>query len=594
MIQAVEGTNATITVLRGGGSTGAVSVQYSTTPETATPGDDYLPASGTLNWANGDSSPKTFMVQLNNDPVVESVETVKLELTNAVGAPLGNPNIATLKIINAIPSLTITDVTKAEGNSGTTNFVFDVNLSMPPSQTVTVNYSTNTDGSATVGNDFQPTSGVLTFTPGQMTQQIIVQVNGDTDVELAEEFYVDLSNQVNAGLGDSQGTGVILNDDGSLNSTVQFNQANFNVQEDLGALTVTVTRSGDTSSAASVSYKTNDRGATQKSDFEYAGGRIKFAPGETSKTFTILLNEDMYIEGNETFTISLQSPTGATLGQQSSANVVIADDAPESSGNPIDNGQAFVSMQYHDFLNREPDASGLSFWTNEITSCGLNQQCIETKRTNVSAAFFLSIEFQETGYPVYRTHKAAFGSLPNAPTPVRLVDFLADTQQLGRGLVVNQQGWQQILESNKQGFMLEFVQRSDFGGQYPTSLTPAQFVDSLFSHAGVIPALPDRANVISQFNNAADTADVAARARAVRLVAENQTLGQQEFNKAFVLMQYFGYLRRNPNDAPESGLNFDGYNFWLNKLNLFNGNYTNAEMVKAFILSGEYRQRFGM
>jgi len=64
-----------------------------------------------------------------------------------------------------------------------------------------------------------------------------------------------------------------------------------------------------------------------------------------------------------------------------------------------------------------------------------------------------------------------------------------------------------------------------------------------------------------------------------------------EFNRAFVLMQYFGYLRRNPNDAPDS--NFDGYNFWLNKLNTFNGNFAQAEMVKAFIAADEYRRRFG-
>lgn len=75
-------------------------------------------------------------------------------------------------------------------------------------------------------------------------------------------------------------------------------------------------------------------------------------------------------------------------------------------------------------------------------------------------------------------------------------------------------------------------------------------------------------------------------------MAENSALKLQEFNRAFVLMQYFGYLRRNPNDPPETGLNFDGYNFWLNKLNQFNGDYIGADMVKAFITSGEYRQRF--
>ena len=81
-------------------------------------------------------------------------------------------------------------------------------------------------------------------------------------------------------------------------------------------------------------------------------------------------------------------------------------------------------------------------------------------------------------------------------------------------------------------------------------------------------------------------------ARALRLVAENSQLKNLELNKAFVLMQYFGYLRRNPNDPPEAGLDFAGYNFWLGKLNQFGGNFVNAEMVKAFIVSGEYRQRF--
>src|SRR5439155_18678004 len=120
-----------------------------------------------------------------------------------------------------------------------------------------------------------------------------------------------------------------------------------------------------------------------------------------------------------------------------------------------------------------------------------------------------------------------------------------------------------------------------------------QFVDALFVNAGVTPSNTDRATVINEFGGTLDTSDAAARARALRRVAENSALQQQEFNRAFVLTQYFGYLRRNPNDAPEAGLNFDGYNFWLNKLNQFNGDFANAEMVKAFLVSAEYRHRFG-
>ncbi len=269
-------------------------------------------------------------------------------------------------------------------------------------------------------------------------------------------------------------------------------------------------------------------------------------------------------------------------------------DAPSSScssPNPLDCPDFFVTQHYRDFLGREPDASGLAFWTNEITFCGSDAQCAEVKRINVSAAFFLSIEFQQSGYLVYRFYKSAFGNLPGAPVPVRLSDFLPDAQAIGQGVIVNQGNWQQQLETNKQNYANAFVQRSAFTSSYPTSMTPGTFVDTLFANAGVIPSSSDRAAAVAEFSSASNTTDTAARARALRLIAENSTLQQQEFNRAFVLMQYFGYLRRNPNDAPD--VNFDGYNFWLNKLNQFNGNFQDAEMVKAFINSTEYRQRFG-
>jgi uncharacterized delta-60 repeat protein len=267
---------------------------------------------------------------------------------------------------------------------------------------------------------------------------------------------------------------------------------------------------------------------------------------------------------------------------------------PTSCSNPIDCADFFVGQHYRDFLNREPDAAGLAFWTNEITFCGSDPQCVEAKRINVSAAYFLSIEFQQSGYLVYRFYKAAFGNLPGAPVPVRRSDFLPDAQALGQGVIVNQGNWQQQLETNKQNFANAFVQRAAFTSTYPTSMSPDAFVDTLFANAGVIPSSSERAEAVAEFGSAANTADTAARARALLLIAENSTLQQQEFNRAFVLMQYFGYLRRNPNDAPEAGLNFDGYNFWLNKLNSFNGDFVQAEMVKAFLLSTEYRQRFGL
>ena len=262
-------------------------------------------------------------------------------------------------------------------------------------------------------------------------------------------------------------------------------------------------------------------------------------------------------------------------------------------GNKLGDSQFFVRQHYLDFLNRVPDSSGIAFWNNQIVECGLDKPCIEIRQINVSAAFFLSIEFQETGYLVYRFYKSAYGNIPGAPVPVTFGEFLPDTQQIGQNVVVGVGNWQAQLEANKQAFALAFVTRTRFTNAFAATLTPAQFVDALFAKAGVTPTTGERNAAIAEFGSATNTADNAARARSLRLVAENSQLKNLELNKAFVLMQYFGYLRRNPNDPPETGLNFDGYNFWLNKLNQFNGNFVNADMVKSFLVAGEYRQRFG-
>ena len=257
--------------------------------------------------------------------------------------------------------------------------------------------------------------------------------------------------------------------------------------------------------------------------------------------------------------------------------------------NRIDRTSFFVRQHYLDFLNREPDSAGLQFWSNEIVSCGVDEPCIELKRINVSAAFFLSIEFQETGYLVYRVYKAAFGNLPGAPVPVRLMEFTRDSQEVSRGVVVGTPNWEALLEANKRAYLLSFVQQPAFVAAFPLNMTATDFVGKLNENAGNPLSSVERSNLISMLSAA--PADPATRAEVLRRVAEDTDLRDAEFNKAFVLMEYFGYLRRNPNDAPD--LNFNGYDFWLNKLNSFGGNFVNAEMVKAFIRSGEYRNRFG-
>ena len=259
-----------------------------------------------------------------------------------------------------------------------------------------------------------------------------------------------------------------------------------------------------------------------------------------------------------------------------------------NSNNVIDTVSSFVTQQYADFLSRDPDTLGLAFWQDQIKLCGANVACVEVSRVNVSAAFYLSIEFQETGYLVYRVYKASFGNLPGKPVPVTYQQLMTDTRRIGRNVIVREGNWQAQLETNKQAFFTGWVQRGDFLARFPLSMSPANFVDTLNGNTGNLLSTAERDALVNQLtaNNTTQ-----GRASAVRQVSENAAFTSAEFNRAFVLMQYFGYLRRNPDDAPDT--DFTGLQFWLTKLDKFDGNFINAEMVKAFILSAEYRQRFG-
>jgi hemoglobin-like flavoprotein len=570
----------TITVKRTGGSNGAVSAQYaSVAGGTATAGSDYATASGTVSWADGDTADKTFAVTILDDQLNEPDETMNLSLSNPTGgAALVNPLSAVLTIVDndAQPGISINDVSQAEGNSGITSFNFNVTLSAASGQPISVSYTT-ADGTA-IGNDYQPAGATLIFLPGETSKLVTVIINGDTQDEPNETFLVQLSNPVNATLAKTQGTATIINDDAPGGPAIQFSQVTYSVQEALDAVTLTVVRSGDAGNAASVDYATLDDQAVQKNDYEIAAGTLNFAPGETSKTLVVLLNEDAYVEGNETFKVALSNPSGAALGPQSLASVTIVDDVPETIANPVDEAPAFVYLHYHDFLNREPDPAGLAFWTNQIASCGTDTQCIEEKRINVSAAFFLSIEFQQTGYLRYLLEKESFGSLP------KYAEFIRDLQELSSGVIVNSPGWEQKVKDNQEQFAQQWVNRPAFKTAYD-AMSNTEYVNALYANAGILPIPTKRESLI----NALDTASE-SRAAILLDVAGDAAFRQKEHSAAFVLMQYFGYLRRAPNAAPDSDLS--GYYFWLNKLNQFGGNYIDAEMTKAFINSVEYRGRF--
>ncbi|HEX8150800.1 MAG TPA: CHRD domain-containing protein [Pyrinomonadaceae bacterium] len=484
-------------------------------------------------------------------------------------------------------------------------------------------------------------------------------------------------------------------------SAVQFQPGNRQVSEGAGKKTVNVIRIGDTFRAARIGYETKDNEATERSDYTTARGVITFAPGETFKSFDVLITDDGLDEPDEWVDLVLKElPGGDAFAAPAGDSFRIIDNDPaNSASNPIDDTSFFVRQHYADFLNREPDAPGFQFWVNEIEQCGADAQCREVKRINVSAAFFLSIEFQRTGLLAYLANRAAFGHSATAPAvPVRYADFMRDVQQLQRGYAFGQPGAEAVLEANRRAFFEGFAARPEFVSKYG-AMTNSQFVSALLALGnlngtvgnlhlarldaaqqvppGASPATgavvlrrpfsggSRDATVSLYLNNlsspvtavhlhgpaapgaeapavvtlpAGEFADfqltftqeqlnqlfdgllyidvhtqnnpggeirgqlpvqlfrqdaltraldegVLTRAQVFRIVAESDELRLAEFRRAFVLMQYFGYLRRDP-DA-------EGFNFWLSKLNDFNGDYIRAEMVKAFISSIEYRQRFG-
>jgi len=309
-------------------------------------------------------------------------------------------------------------------------------------------------------------------------------------------------------------------------------------------------------------------------DYITAIGILTFKPGETNQTFTFLPVDDVYMEGTETVSLVLSNASdGAFLGTPATASLTLDDnDSVIPTINPLEAPEFFVRQQYLDFLNRQPDAGGFNFWTNEITSCGSDVACLELKHINVSAAFFLSIEFQETGVLACLTNKATFGTFPVNQ------QFEFDRQSLQRNYVFGAPRAADQLETNKQGYFNELVRRPEFVGKY-AGASNAQYVDTLINNTGVSFTASERNALVDGLNSNTET-----RATTLRSVAEKQSFKEAELNRIFVLMEYFGYLRRDPDVT--------GYNFWLTKLNSFNGNFITAEMVKAFLVSTEYRNRF--
>jgi len=242
------------------------------------------------------------------------------------------------------------------------------------------------------------------------------------------------------------------------------------------------------------------------------------------------------------------------------------------SENPLGSPEYFVRQHYVDFLGREPDEAGLNFWSDQIIGCGADQNCFERRRENVSAAFFLSIEFLRTGGLVDGVYRAAYGARPN------FAHFLPDTRTVGHGVRVGIDGWEVLLAANTEAFVNSFVNRAEFHAVYD-NLSNADYVNTLISHTGVNFTAAERDELLSGLGAGSMT-----RAEALLSIAGNSRFVIAKFNDTLVMMEYFGYLKRDPDAS--------GFAFWLHKLNQFNGNFEQAEIVKAFIVSGEYCDRF--
>jgi hypothetical protein len=284
------------------------------------------------------------------------------------------------------------------------------------------------------------------------------------------------------------------------------------------------------------------------------------------------------IETNNTYTVTpSRANYGFSPGSRSFSQIGLNTDAVftavfnADSSNPLDTPEYFVRQQYVDVLGREPDEGGFNYWSDQILACGGVAACVNAKRRDVAAAFFIEQEFQQTGSFIYNLYQ---GGLSRRPT---FTEYSTDKPQVVGG---------PNLEIQKQAFAQNFVQRAEFVTRYQASTTADTFVDALI--ANVLQATGQnlsgqRAALIARYNSG--TSQAQSRSFVLRDLTESTTVRNATFNAAFVLTEYFGYLRRNPDQT--------GYDFWLNVLN--NGDANNYRgMVCSFITSTEYQRRFSV
>jgi hypothetical protein len=567
-----------INVNRTGDISTAASVNYATADGTAIAGSDYTAVSGTLNFAPGELTKTVFVTILDDNLFENADETFTFNLSGPTGGAIITSPTSTITIIDSQfkPQMFVALPVKVnEGDSGTSNLAINVMLSTPSVQVITVDYATS-NGSAVAGSDYVAVSGKLTIPAGSASGTINIPIRGDTTIEPDETFTLSLSNATNVNFNLSPTVNVtIVNDD----ATLQFSNAASSVNESAGFANVTVTRVGDTSRSATVQYATNDTAglqnctlanskASERCDYATSVGLLQFGVSETSKSIFIPIVNDALVEGDETLTVNLSAATGALLATPNPATITIVDnDSTPATQNPVDGVTFFITQQYIDFLGRLPDSIGLANWTDTLGNCpngGFgefdNPSC---DRVHVSSGFFLSEEFRGRGYWAYKFYEVGLDRRP------LYAEFVPDMAQVGGP----QSPQSEVI--SKAAYMDAFVQRQEFKNRYD-ALSNSAYVDALETNAEVI--LANKAALVTALNGNQKT-----RAQVLREIVELPSVENKFFIRAFVAMQYFGYLRRDPDSV--------GYDNWVTTLTADPSN--SRHMIFGFIFSDEYRHRFG-
>ncbi|MFL5679673.1 MAG: beta strand repeat-containing protein [Chloroflexota bacterium] len=320
----------TVTVSLSAASGKAISVDYATADSTAVHPADYTAASGTVTFVPGETS-HTITVSVLGDTLDEVNETFTIGLSNPSNATVADGSgLATITDDDPAVTVSVDDVAVAEGDTGTTAARFTVSLSAASGKTVTVDYAT-ADGTASSPGDYTAGSGTLTFAPGVTSQHVDVDVVGDTVFEADETFRLALSNPANASLADASGTAAIQNDDAAVTAEISIADAAA-TEGDSGTtpMTFAVTLSTASAQTVTVTYATADGTALQPADYAAASGTVTFLPGQTSREITVDVHGDVLDEPNEMFSVSLSSPTNATI-DDGSATGTITDDDPAAT-----------------------------------------------------------------------------------------------------------------------------------------------------------------------------------------------------------------------------------------------------------------------